>query len=137
VAMLAVHPSPSHPAPSALVYVERDGDSTAWLGSPYGSDRWARGVVGADPAPASVEAALGWRFDARKVDRVALIAPSATLLRDTIIDRARRVVFRVNAAPGTVAIQLKSNARVSRTAIDARVVDTTRFRGQCTAWTTT
>ncbi len=67
--------------------------------------------------------------------RATLEAPTATLVRDTLIDGARRVIVRVNAPRGTTALTLRaSGAPVLRTAIDARVVDTTRFRRRPPTW---
>jgi hypothetical protein len=139
IAAVAVRPSAAHPTPSTLVYVERANDTSAVLAATDPDDAWARGVVGAHTTSAAwiQNAAGSRRAIARDVARIPLDMPTATLLRDTIIANARRVVFRVNVPQGTTAVRVEATgAPVSRTAIDARVVDTTRFRFHPATWTT-
>jgi len=69
------------------------------------------------------------------VGAVGIPAPTATLLRDTLIEGARRVVFRVNVPKGTTGLTLRAfGAPVLRTAIDGKVADTTRFRRHPRTW---
>src|SRR5205823_9541291 len=87
---------------------------------------WTGAVLGA-----------GGRLVGKSVRPVGLQAPTATLLRDTLIEGARRVVFRVNVPNGTTALTLRAlGAQVVRTAIDGRVADTTRFRRHPRNWAT-
>jgi hypothetical protein len=85
--------------------------------------------------PAWASALRSARFSAKPQSRATLEAPTATLVRDTLIDGMRRVIVRVNAPRGTTALTLRaSGAPVLRTAIDGRVVDTTRFRRRPSTW---
>jgi hypothetical protein len=69
------------------------------------------------------------------VQRVLLGAPSAELVRDTVINGARRVVFRVKAPAGTTDLVMRATgARVLTSSIDGRVVDTTRYRRHTPNW---
>jgi hypothetical protein len=66
---------------------------------------------------------------------VALTAPSATLIRDTLIEGARHVVLRVSAPAGTTALLMHvRGAKVLTSSIDGRVVDTTRYRSRSRDW---
>ena len=78
---------------------------------------------------------VGGRLLGRSVAPVGLQAPAATLLRDTLIEGARRVVFRVNVPKGTTGLTLRAlGAPVVRTAIDGKVADTSRFRRHPRTW---
>ena len=101
-------------------------------------DEWTRSVLGATsnaPVWTALARGVGRPLVGRQVQRAGLEPPTATLLRDTLVDGARRVVFRVNVPSGTTAVMLHATgAPVLRTAIDARVVDTTRFRRHPRDW---
>ena len=131
-------PSASTPLPSALVFAQNADGGDALLGSLDGTNAWTERVLGPiTPTPPTWTSVLrpGGRFSAKPQPRANIEAPTATLLRDTLIDGARRVIMRVNAAPGTTALTLRaSGVRVLRTAIDARVADTTRFRSRSGRW---
>ena len=138
VGVATIRPTADHPIPTSLVYAENPAASEAWLGSFAARDDWTRSALGTvAPAPAWTAMARGFGgpMVGRTVQRVGLQAPAATLLRDTLIAGARRVVFRVNVAPGTTSLMMHATgAPVVRTAIDARVVDTTRFRRRSPEW---
>jgi hypothetical protein len=52
-----------------------------------------------------------------------------------MIDGARRVVLRVTAPPGATDLAIRaSGAKVSRSAIDGRLVDPTRYRYHSPDW---
>jgi hypothetical protein len=66
---------------------------------------------------------------------VQLAAPTATLVRDTLVNGARRLVLRVTAPKGTTALTMRAfGAKVSTASIDDRVVDTTRYRRRSDDW---
>ncbi len=132
VGMLVVHQDADHPMRTALAYAENVDDGTAWLGAFGGRDAWTRSAIGLSTrAPAWTSALLegATPLNGRQVARVAMEAPSATLVRDTIINGARRVVLRVRAPRGTTALTMHARgAPVLTSSIDDRIVDTTRYR---------
>jgi hypothetical protein len=66
---------------------------------------------------------------------VPLGAPSASLIRDTLINGARQVVLRVIAPAGTTGLVMRARgAKVLSSSIDGRVVDTTRYRHRERDW---
>jgi hypothetical protein len=142
IAALTVRPNADHPLRSALVYAENAESSDAWLGTLGNpTTAWTRDIIGAS-TPGSIP---GWtgllsdagRFTGRKVQRVTLNAPEATLIGDTQTGQARRVVLRVSAPAGTIALLLRvRGAQVLESSIDGRVVDTTRFRQRMRDWMT-
>jgi hypothetical protein len=68
-------------------------------------------------------------FTGRKVQRVALGAPDATLIADSTTNGARHVVLRVSAPAGTTGLLMHARGAPVLTAwIDGRRVDTTRYR---------
>jgi len=140
VGAVKAKPSAEHPIPTALAYVEDPRAGQAWLGTLGPTNEWTRLTLGAtDRGPEWTGAVLGagGRLVGKSVRPVGLQAPTATLLRDTLIEGARRVVFRVNVPNGTTALTLRAlGAQVVRTAIDGRVADTTRFRRHPRNWAT-
>jgi hypothetical protein len=139
IGLIVVRPSADHPVGTALYYVENAMTHEAWLGSFADGDPWTRSAIGADAprAPAWTWAAreFGGALRGRRVTAAGLTAPTLTYIRDTIIDNARRVVFRLNAPRGTTGTVVRAyGAPVGRVAIDARVVDTTRFRYHTPVW---
>ncbi len=137
VGLFTTRSSSAHPISTALVYAQNADSSDAWFGSfPAFRDDWTKQAVGDTmPSPAWTKRLAGSGFVGRKVERVAIPMPNATYIRDTIIDGARRVVFRVFGPPGNQSVRLRVlNTRVSRTAIDARVADTTRYRQRRQDW---
>jgi hypothetical protein len=143
IAALTVHPSADHPLRSALVYAENADSSDAWLGT-LGSatDAWTHDAIGErtpGPSPAWTArlADNAGRFTGRKVQRVSLGAPNATLVRDTLFDGVRHVVLRVSAPAGATGLVMRaSGANVLTSSIDGRVVDTTRYRIRTRDWIT-
>lgn len=138
IGVATIRSSGDHPIPTSLVYAESASSGDAWLGSFSPRDEWTKAVLGtvrqAPPWTAMARGAGGPMLG-RSVSRAGLGAPTATLLRDTLVGGARRVVFRVNVPPGTMSLMMHANgAPVVRTAIDARVVDTTRFRRRSREW---
>ena len=141
VATLTVRPSADHPLRSALVYAESADSSDAWLGTlGRSTDAWTRSVIG----DGSAELAPEWltrllessrRLGGRRVQRVRLGAPDATLVGDTVVDGARHVELRVRAPAGTTGLQMRARgATVLRSWIDGRAVDTTRYRRRAQDW---
>jgi hypothetical protein len=138
IAAVKAKPSVDHPIPTALAYVENPQASQAWLGSLGPANEWTRLALGAiDRGPAWTGAMLGagGQLMGKSVRPVGLTAPAATLLRDTLVEGARRVVFRVDVPRGTTGLTLRAlGAPVVRTAIDGKVADTTRFRRHPRTW---
>ena len=131
-------PSANTPLPSALVFAQNADGGDALLGSIDGASAWAESAIGpplATPPEWALSLRRGALFSAKPQARANLDPPTAKLLLDTLIDGARRVIVRINAPPGTTALSLRATgAPVVRTAIDARVVDTTRFRFHGRTW---
>jgi hypothetical protein len=66
---------------------------------------------------------------------VALAAPNAALVSDSVVDGERHVVLRVTAPPGTTALAMHAReAKVLSSSIDGRLVDTTRYRLRAPEW---
>jgi hypothetical protein len=131
--------SEAHPLRSALVYTENSATHEAWFGSLSDADPWTRSVLGPSPktGPSWTSAANEFSgvLKGKAVTPAGLAAPTLTYIRDTVILNARRVVFRLNAPRGTTGAVVRAyGAPVGRAAIDARVVDTTRFRFHTAAW---
>ena len=141
IAALTVHPSADHPLRTALVYAENADSSDAWLGTLGSStNEWTRDAIGqGTPGPSPAWTARlsenTGRFTGRKVQRVPLGGPNATLVRDTLIAGARRVVLRVSAPAGTTGLVMRvRGAKVLTSSIDGRDVDTTRYRQRQRDW---
>lgn len=139
IAVLTVRPSADHPLRSALVYAQHADSSDAWFGALGSADNpWTREAIGtATPAPEWTMRLSSYssHFTGRQVQRVPLGAPSATLIRDTLIDGSRQVVIRATAPPGTTALLMRARgARVLASSIDGRVADTTRYRYPVRDW---
>jgi hypothetical protein len=141
IAALTVRPSADHPLRSALIYAENADSSDAWLGTlGRTTDSWTRDAIGvrtSGPTPdwtTRLSERVGV-FNGRKVARVPLAAPNATLIGDTLVNGIRRVVLRVTAPAGTTALVMRaSGAKVLTSSIDGRVVDTTRYRHRDRDW---
>jgi hypothetical protein len=141
IAALTVHPSADHPLRSALIYAENADSSGAWLGTlGRATDSWTRDAIGArtsGPTPdwtTRLSERVGL-FTGRRVARVPLAAPNATLIGDTVVNGIRRVVLRVTAPAGTTALIMRARgAKVLASSIDGRVVDTTRYRHRDRDW---
>jgi hypothetical protein len=141
IAAFTVHPSADHPVRSALIYAENPDSSDAWLGTlGRPTDGWTRDAIGvrtSGPTPdwtARLSEGAGL-FTGRKVARVPLAGPNATLIGDTLLSGVRRVVLRVTAPAGTTALVMRaSGAKVLTSSIDGRVVDTTRYRHRERDW---
>jgi hypothetical protein len=140
IAALTVHPSPDHPLRSALVYAQNADSSDAWLGTlgsltnPWTRDAIGQGASGSLPAWTARLSNAG-RFTGRKVQRMPLGAPDATLVGDALIDGTRRVVLRVVAPAGTTGLVMRARgARVLTSSIDGRDVGTARYRHRARDW---
>jgi hypothetical protein len=141
IAALTVRPSADHPLRSALVCAENADSGDAWLGTlGRARDAWTRDAIGgptSGPTPdwtARLSESNG-DFTGRKVTRLPLESPSATLIGDTLVNGIRRVVLRVAAPPGTTALVMRARgAKVLTSSIDGRVVDTTRYRRRSRDW---
>jgi hypothetical protein len=131
--------SAEHPARTALAYTQNADSDDAWLGSVARfRDNWTLSALGAmTPTPDWAGRGVGGgRFVGRKVTRVPLAGPSVTLVRDTLVNGARRIVLRVLAPSGASAVLMRaSGAPVSSASLDGRVVDTTRYRYPSRDWT--
>ncbi|HXT48650.1 MAG TPA: hypothetical protein VN717_08410, partial [Gemmatimonadaceae bacterium] len=135
IAALTIRPGAHHPARTALVYTENADSSDAWLGTLGStSDAWTRGVIGEGTTvrgPAWTANLLGYpgSFTGRQVQRAALASPDATLIGDSLVNGARRVVLRISAPAGTTGLVMRAHGGpVLTSSIDGRVVDTTRYR---------
>jgi len=139
IGMIVVKQSADHPIRSGIVYAENADDTSAWLGSYGPQDAWTRTAVGgATRGPDWTSHFGGGTLVGRQVPRVPLGAPTATLVRDTTINGARRVVFRVTAPAGTTSLAMRATgAPVLTSSIDGRIVDTTRYRRHSPVWTMT
>ncbi|HEY4217200.1 MAG TPA: M20/M25/M40 family metallo-hydrolase [Gemmatimonadaceae bacterium] len=138
IGLVTVRPTANHPLRSRLIYAEHVDSTDAWLGSPEPLDNdWVRSAVGSPavtPAWTTRLSEYGNRFAGRSAPRVSLEAPSADLVRDTVINGARRVVLRVKAPGATDLVMRAVGARVLTSSIDGRVVDTTRYRYHTGGW---
>jgi hypothetical protein len=138
IGALTVKQSADHPIRSALVYAENADSADAWLGAFGAQDSWTRSVIGGSARGPEWTGRLGeapLRLIARRVSRIALEAPTATFIRDTIINGARRVVVRVKAPAGSTALVMHAvGAPVLTASIDGRVIDTTRYRRRSADW---
>jgi hypothetical protein len=141
IAALTVRPSADHPLRSALIYAENADSSDAWLGTlGHATDAWTRDAIGvraSGPTPdwtTRLSERVGL-FTGRRVARVPLAAPNATLIGDTLLNGIRRVVLRVTAPAGATALIMRArSAKVLTSSIDGRVVDTTRYRHRDRDW---
>jgi peptidase M28-like protein len=140
IAAIKVRPSADHPLRSALVYAQHADSSDAWLGT-LGSSMnvWTRDAIGegtlGPTAAWTARLSENGRFTGRRVQRVPLGAPKATLIRDTLVNGARHIVLRVSAPPGTTGLVMHARgAKVLTSSIDGRVVDTTRYRYRTRDW---
>ena len=139
IGLLTVKQNADHPIRTALVYAENADSTDAWLGAYGRQDAWARLAIGGTMSGPEWTSRLGQaptKLIGRQVPRAPLDAPSATLVRDTIINGARRVVLRVNAPPGSMSLMMRATgAPVLTSSIDGRIVDTTRYRHHSPTWT--
>lgn len=140
IGVLFVRQSPNHPAHSALIYAENADGGEGFFGSYSPREPWTSRVLGArdrGPAWTTNLVGRGVALYGHSVPRASLEPPTMTYIRDTVLEGARRVIVRVNAPRGTTAVMMRVVGEpVLRTAIDARVVDTTRFRRRSSEWTT-
>ena len=134
-----VRSTAKHPVPTGLIYAQNADSSDAWLGTPRRrQDSWSREAIGAATTPPEWTTRLSeprLYLSARKVERVPLDPPSATFIRDTTINGARRVVLRVKGPRGATAVVMRATgAPVLTASIDDRAIDTTRFRYRSPSW---
>jgi hypothetical protein len=137
VGAITVKQTEDHPARSSIVYAENAETGEALLGSYYTREPWTNSVLGEVKRGPDWTRALteNRALFAKAVPRAGLEAPKMTFIRDTIINGLRRVIVRVNAPKGTTAVMVHAiGERIDRAAIDARVVDTTRFRVPTPEW---
>jgi len=141
IGLLTVRDTEQHPVPTALLYYENADTDDAWLTGFGGAhNSWmqaARGATSPMPSWTTRIAGTGFARMGRRVNRVALDAPDARFIRDTIMGGFRRVVFRLMAPKGATVVAVHaSGAPVITSSIDGRVVDTTRFRRHYSQWVT-
>ena len=139
IAVFRVHYNADHPIPTQLEYAQNADSTGAWLGTPRrGVDDWTRSAVNASKEIPSWVSSLpgGLRLaSGRQVNRVPLDAPEAIYIRDTLLNGSRRVVMRIKAPKGVMAVKMRATGAPVRTAsIDERVIDTTRYRYRSNAW---
>ena len=139
IAVFRVHYNADHPIPTQLEYAQNADSTGAWLGTPRrGVDGWTRSAVNASKEIPSWVSSLpgGLRLaSGRQVNRVPLDAPEAIYIRDTLLNGSRRVVMRIKAPKGVMAVKMRATGAPVRTAsIDERVIDTTRYRYRSNAW---
>jgi len=131
--------SAAHPIPTALVYAENADTYDAWFGTFGGfTDTWTSRVIGQAATPPQWTSRItGSRgFVGHTVQRVSLEAPSATLVGDTLVGAARRIVLRVHAPAGTTSLMMRAvGVAVLSSSIDGRDVDTTHYRRHLSEWT--
>jgi len=132
-----VRSSPTRPTPSIIAYA-LDADSTnAWL-----VGRGTGGLLGTgqdeatERVPAWLVAAFGGRSTTyRSAARVAVDAPTATVLSDSTAGPVRQLLLRVHAAPGTEVISMRGNdMKVLGSSVDGRNIATARYRGGVRQW---
>lgn len=138
IAALTVRPSADHPLPSALVYAQHADSSDAWFGALGADNPWMREAIGeATHAPEWTMRLSSYssHFTGRRVERVPLGAPSATVIRDTLLDGNRLLVIRATAPTGTTALLMRARgANVLASSIDGRAVHTSRYRSRARGW---
>jgi len=138
VAMFRVHYSAEHPIPTELVYAEAADSTDAFLGTPRRTgDAWTSATLNPSKTiPSWVSNLPGFGLaSGRQVARVPLDAPEMIYIRDTLLNGSRRVVMRLKAPKGTMAVVMRATGAPVRTAsIDERVIDTTRYRLRSNAW---
>ena len=138
VARIRVHETAAHPARSSLVYAESADGGDAFFGSPNANEGWTNGVLRPmvrGPAWTTALGATGAPLYGHGTQHLGLDAPSAAIVSDSATAAGREVTFRIAAPRGVTAVVLHaSGARVLRTAVDGRVVDTTRFRRRLPEW---
>jgi hypothetical protein len=139
IAAIATRPNVDRPVPTALIYAENADSTDAWFGTFGGfTDAWSKRVAAPIATPPGWTARItgGRGLLGHAVARASLDAPSAAVVRDTILNGARRVVLRVHAPPGTTSLVMRATGvHVSSASIDGRVVDTTRYRRHLPEWT--
>ena len=137
VGLATVRSSPTRPTPSIIAYA-LDADSTnAWL-----VGRGTGGLLGTgqdeatERVPAWLVAAFGGRSTTyRSAARVAVDAPTATVLSDSTAGPVRQLLLRVHAAPGTEVISMRGNdMKVLGSSVDGRNIATARYRGGVRQW---
>ena len=140
IGWLTVHPTADHPLRSALVYAEDASSGDAWFGT-LGRvpNDWTRQVLGHGATTGSAWitslSGNGGRFTGRRIQRVQLPAPSATLVSDSAVGSLRKLRLRLTAPVGTTALRMRaSGAEVVASSIDGRAVDTTRYRSRTHDW---
>jgi len=137
VAMFTVRSNADHPISTQLIYAESDS-SDAFIGTPRViNDRWTGTTLNVSKSiPGWVSHIPGAGLaSGRQVKRVQLDAPEMIYIRDTLLNGSRRVVMRLKAPKGTMAVAMRATGAPVRTAsIDERVLDTTRYRHRSNAW---
>jgi hypothetical protein len=139
IGVLTVRSSGKHPVPSRLAYVVDADGKDAWLttsGSMLRTNAWTRAVMDSTaPPPPWLARAAGANTVGRPVRRLPMDGPWAKVIADSSTPDGRKLSVRVGAAPGTIVIRMRvTGAPVVSSAIDGRLVDTTRFRRRSSEW---
>lgn len=153
IGAVSVRRTIAHPAHSILTYATDADSNDAWLVAPANWVRpgsWSAAALGSSRqlvAP-GVKRASGaapeWlartfgrelRVMVRPVPRLALTAPEATVIADSIVAGHRRLTLRIVCAPGTLEIEMRSvDGAVLGAAVDGRVIDASRYRRPSPQW---
>jgi hypothetical protein len=138
VGFVTVRSSPTHPTATIVVYALDADSSDAWLGlRGLPARQLPAGMRSGPAAPAWLTRLLGRGSSAgfASVERVAVAAPTTTVVSDSTVGGERRLVLRIVPAPGTEVINMQApDTRVLRAAIDGRTIDTSRYRGGVRSW---
>lgn len=129
-----------YPSHASLVYAQNAETGEAYFGSFGSANAWAKATIGNASPVSGWGTALsetGARLAGHAVANASLPAPTLTFVHDTVLEGARRVIVRLNAPKGTTGVLVRAVGEpVVRAAIDAKVVDTTRFRYRSRTWVT-
>lgn len=152
VGAMTVRATAAHPVPSVMAYAIDADSGDAWLVAPGSiakpgtwttlalGDSVRVGVAGdsgaaALPAWLGVAVPFGDRLAARRVPRVTIAGPVATVLRDTTSAAGRELTLRIVSPAGVLATSVQvAGHQVRRASVDGRMIDTSRFRRSQADW---
>jgi hypothetical protein len=152
-ARATVHSSARHPERSALLYAIDAGsaEKSAWLVTPDGflrANAWtsrvfsvgaSTGTAGdsaqAEPFPAWLVEMRGDDLARRRVPRIVIDGPTATVISDSLTPQGRQLVFRVITPHGALKTSVRAtDVSVLAASVDGRAIDTSRFRESEPKW---
>jgi hypothetical protein len=137
--MATVRSSPRHPTPSQVIYAVHADSTDAWIATGRRTNLVTATSGPSARVPSWLQRSLGAGAVAfYPAPRVAVDAPTVTLVADSTTTEGRRLAFLVRAASGTQTITLRANeTRVLASAVDGRAIDPTRYRGSVRLWNLT